>query len=117
MWGALADALSQYIPHEEATLNLSFSLSSPAVVEQLFLGAGFRDVRVNAETRFGRIGSFDEYWAPIEAGTGSLPQAYLALPPPHRLAVKAAVRHGLSAFYDHGQYALKVEMLVGSGAK
>ena len=41
-----------------------------------------------AETRTGIIASFDDYWSPIEAGTGQMPQAYPALPESTRWAVR-----------------------------
>ena len=54
--------------------------------------AGFRDIRVERENREDVVESFDDYWNPIEAGTGSLPQAYLALSEVDRLSVREEVR-------------------------
>jgi hypothetical protein len=77
--------------------------------------AGFRDVRVTRETRQGTIASFDDYWAPIEAGTGQLPQAYLALPASRRRAVREEVQTRLAAFESGGRLVMSVEMLIGAG--
>jgi hypothetical protein len=74
-------------------------------------------VRVKRETRVGTVGSFDEYWAPIEQGTGQMPQAYLALPESSRPAVREEVRAGLVGFESNGRYEMTVEMLIGSGAR
>src|SRR6059058_2562254 len=41
--------------------------------------AGFQEVRVEQHSRAGGFDSFDEYWEPIQAGTGSIPQIYLTL--------------------------------------
>ena len=91
------------------------ALADAAQLEQMLGAAGFSDVRVNRETRRGRIPSFDEYWAPIEAGIGSLPQAYLALPDESRLTVRDEVRRRLVQFETDGELALSVEMLIASG--
>jgi hypothetical protein len=55
------------------------------------------------------------YWAPIEAGTGQLPQAYLALPAPRRQAVREEVEARLAAFETGGRLVMHVEMLIGAG--
>ena len=118
MWGILAEILSRYLPDQIQKLHLSFALGDAARLEQMFIDVGFRDVRdvrVDRETREGIVGSFDEYWAPIEAGTGQMPQAYLALPEPSRRAVRTDVRERLSQFESNGRYAMSAEMLIGTG--
>jgi ubiquinone/menaquinone biosynthesis C-methylase UbiE len=115
MWGILAETLSSYLPQHSQTLHLSFSLADVAQLEQIFGTAGFRDIRVTLETRKAAVASFDEYWAPIEMGTGSLPQAYLALPEPCRRAVRDQVHERLMQFESNGQLEMSVEMLIGSG--
>ena len=115
MWGILAETLSDYLPEHKKTLHLSFSLADAAKLEGLVRAAGFSDARVTREVRRDVISSFDEYWAPIESGTGSLPQAYLALPESSRRAVQARVRERLLRFESGGQLELSVEMLIASG--
>ena len=118
MWGILAEILSRYLPDQIQKLHLSFALGDAARLEQMFIDVGFRDVRdvrVDRETREGIVGSFDEYWAPIEAGTGQMPQAYLSLPEPSRRAVRTDVRERLSQFESNGRYAMSAEMLIGTG--
>jgi hypothetical protein len=61
------------------------------------------------------VESFDDYWKPIEAGIGSIPQAYLALPEVDRRSVREEVRERLSQFESDGQLLMSVEMLIGSG--
>jgi ubiquinone/menaquinone biosynthesis C-methylase UbiE len=70
----LAETLSTYLPEHANTFHLSFSLADATRLEQLVREAGFADARVSREVRRGVIPSFDEYWLPIEAGTGSLPK-------------------------------------------
>jgi ubiquinone/menaquinone biosynthesis C-methylase UbiE len=79
VWGILADAISRFLPDLRNVLYLSFSLSDRTRLEGLLTDAGFRDIRVERETRRGITESFDDYWAPIEAGIGSIPQSYLRL--------------------------------------
>ena len=115
MWGILAEALSRQLPEQRDTLHLTFALADPERLAHLLKMAGFRDVRVQRETRQGTMASFDDYWAPIEAGTGQLPQAYLALPAARRQAVREEVEARLAAFKIDGRLAMTVEMLIGAG--
>jgi len=115
MWGVLADTLSDYLPQHSKTLHLSFSLADIAYLEGLLDAAGFRDTCVTRETRHGVVPSFDEYWAPIEAGTGSLPQAYLSLPEGTRHAIREQVHERLACFESDGRLEMSVEMLIASG--
>lgn len=115
MWGILAEILSRYLPDQTEALHLSFGLADAARLERIFGAAGFRDVRVKRETREGIVESFDEYWAPIEAGAGQIPQAYLALPEPSRRAVREEVHARLSQFESNGRLVMSVEMLIGAG--
>jgi SAM-dependent methyltransferase len=115
MWGVLAETLSGHLPQHQDTLRLSFSLGDVARLEGLFGAARFRDTRVTRETRQDVVSSFDEYWAPIELGTGSLPQAYLALPEPTRHAVRDQVHERLAQFESDGRLEMSVEMLIASG--
>ena len=115
MWGVLADTLSRHLPDQRDALHLGFALADPERLEHLFKMAGFRDVRVKRETRQGTIESFDAYWAPIEAGTGQIPQAYRALPESNRRAVREEVEARLAAFESGRQLVMSVEMLIGAG--
>jgi ubiquinone/menaquinone biosynthesis C-methylase UbiE len=115
MWGVLAEALSRHLPDQAQVLHLSFALREPELLEEMFRDAGFHDVRVQGETREGVIGSFDEYWAPIEAGTGQMPQAYLSLPDASRRAVRADVYDRLAQYESNGQLVMSIEMLIAAG--
>jgi ubiquinone/menaquinone biosynthesis C-methylase UbiE len=115
MWGNLADVLSGYLPDLRDVIHLSFSLADPQRLERLFADAGFRDIRVERVTREDIISSFDEYWSPIEAGVGSIPQAYLTLPEASRRAVREEVKARLNRFESNGRLAMSVEMLIGRG--
>jgi hypothetical protein len=94
MWGVVADVLSQFVPEQRDLLYLSFTLADANRLEHMLASAGFREVRVERVQREDTISSFDEYWNPIEAGMGSMPQVYVALPETER---RATVRSGLSA--------------------
>jgi ubiquinone/menaquinone biosynthesis C-methylase UbiE len=115
MWGILADVLSRFLPEQRDIIHLSFALADPNRLESLFANAGFRDIRVEREKREDGIKSFDDYWKPIEAGTGSLTQAYLALSDVDRRSVHEEVRERLSRFESNGRLFMSVEMLIGRG--
>jgi ubiquinone/menaquinone biosynthesis C-methylase UbiE len=114
-WGILADTLSRHLPEQRDVLHLTFALADTERLEHLLRMTGFHDVRVTRETRQVIIESFDDYWAPIEAGTGQLPQAYLALPAARRRAVWEEVEARLAAFESDGRLVMSVEMLIGAG--
>ena len=114
--GILADAISRFRPALRNILYLSFSLGDPTRLEALLTDTGFRDVRVERETRGAIIESFEEYWEPIEAGTGSIPQSYLTLSDAERRVVREEVKARLSRFESDGKLVMSVEMLIGSGS-
>jgi hypothetical protein len=115
MWGILADVLSRLLPEQRNILGLSFALADPKRLEGLFAGAGFREIRVEREKREDIIESFDDYWEPIEAGTGSQPQIYLSLPEADRRSVRDEVKARLSQFESDSGVRMSVEMLIASG--
>src|SRR4249919_2090913 len=115
MWGSLADALSRFLPEQRNIVHLSFGLADPKRLKRLFTDAGLQDIRVEREKREDVIESFDHYWEPIEAGIGSIPQAYLALSGEDRRLVREEVRARLSPVESGGRLLLSVEMLIGSG--
>ena len=114
MWGNLAEVLSRFLPELHNVLFLSFALHDPNRLEAMLVGAGFRDVGVERTTRGDGFESFADYWEPIEAGVGSLPQAFLRLTPADRHAVREEVRSRLSRFELNGKLRMSVEMLIGS---
>jgi ubiquinone/menaquinone biosynthesis C-methylase UbiE len=115
MWGPLACALGGQLPDQRNAFQLSFALGDARRLEQMFVAAGFRDVRVERETRDGIIGSLKEFWDAIEAGTGQMPLAYLTLSEARREAVREEVSAALLPFMSKGHLELSVEMLIGSG--
>jgi hypothetical protein len=114
MWGILADVLGRLMPAQRRIIHLSFSLADAARLERLLVSAGFEEVWVERQTREGSFDSFDEYWEPIEAGIGSIPQTYLMLPDAARRAVREEVRTKLAQFESGGRLQMRVEMLIAS---
>ena len=115
MWGILADVLGRAVPSQRDLVQLSFALADTWQLEHLLTGAGFRDVHVERQSREGAFDSFDDYWAPIEAGTGSIPQVYLSLSESQRRAVRDEVMQQLTKFQSGGRLVMSVEMLIASG--
>src|SRR5262249_45059477 len=115
MWGNLADVLSRFLPELRDVLFLSFALHDPNQLGAMLVSVGFHDVRVERMTREGGFESFADYWEPIEAGVGSIPQSYLRLVAADRRAVREEVRSRLSQFESNGKLLMSVEMLIGSG--
>jgi ubiquinone/menaquinone biosynthesis C-methylase UbiE len=115
VWGILADVLSGHLPEQRHVIQLSFALADPRRLVDLLSAAGFHDIRVERRRHEDEFVSFEDYWNPIEAGTGSIPQAYLALAEADRGAVREEVRKRLSRFEVDGRLVMSVEMLIGSG--
>jgi ubiquinone/menaquinone biosynthesis C-methylase UbiE len=115
MWGIFADVVSRFIPEQREVLHLSFALADANHLEQILVSAGFGDVQVQRVRREDTLSSFDEYWEPIEAGMGSMPQVYLALPEEDRRAVREEVKSRLIPFSSNAGLTMSVEMLIGTG--
>lgn len=82
----------------------------------MFDSAGFRDVRVERLRQADTFGSFEEYWDPIEAGMGSMPQAYKALPKADRCAVREEVKARLSPSGSNRPLTMSLEVLIAAGS-
>ena len=115
MWGIVADAVGRLRPDLWTMLHLSFSLDDPARLAKLLSDAGFTNVRVDLETREDAFANFDEYWAPIEAGAGSIPQGYLTLADAERRNVREEVKSRMARFLVGKRLRMSVGMLVGHG--
>ena len=115
MWGFLAEAIARRLPEKRNILMASFALADAKRVEMLFRGAGFVNVSVAREVRGDAVKDLDEYWDPISAGIGSIPQAYLLLEESERRKVREEVSARLSEFMVGNELHLKVEMLIGHG--
>jgi ubiquinone/menaquinone biosynthesis C-methylase UbiE len=115
MWGILCEVLSRFLPERRAILELSFSLADARQLENLFASAGFWDISIERETRPVVFDSIEDYWAPIEAGIGSQPQAYLSLSEADRLSARDEISARLSQFESDGKLHMSVEMLIGKG--
>jgi SAM-dependent methyltransferase len=115
MWGILADAVGRLRPELWNTLHLSFALDDPARLELLLRGAGFVDVQIRLEAREDAFTDFDDYWAPIEAGAGSIPQGYLTLSDAERRNVREEVKAKLARFLSANGLCMSVEMLIAHG--
>jgi ubiquinone/menaquinone biosynthesis C-methylase UbiE len=115
MWGILADTVARFLPQQREALHLSFALADPGRLESMLASAGFREIHVEREVREATMESFDEYWDPIEAGVGSIPQAYLALAEDDRRSVRDEVKRRLAKFESEGKLRMSVEMFIGSG--
>ncbi len=111
----VADVLSQFISEQRDLLYLSFALADANRLEHMLASAGFCEVRVERVQREDTISSFGEYWNPITAGMGSMPQVYVALPETERRAVRDEVKSRLSPFESNGHLTMSVEMLIGVG--
>jgi len=115
VWGIFADVLADHLPEQRHVIQLSFSLADPKRLADMFSNAGFHDIRVERRRHEDWFDSFEDYWSPIEAGTGSIPQVYLTLAVSNRGDVREEVRKRLSRFEADGRLVLSVEMLIGSG--
>ena len=115
MWGVLADVLGRCFPDQRDLLGLSFSLSDPERLRRMFGAAGFRDVQVERTTRSGIVASFEDYWTPIEAGSGMMPQAYRALSLEDRRLVREEVQARMANLLSRRGIEMTFEMLIGTG--
>ena len=114
--GVLGAALARYFPTQRELLHLTFALAEADRLQSMFDSAGFRDVWIERLRREDTIGSFEEYWDPIEAGMGSMPQAYKALPEADRHAVREEVKARLSPSGSDRPLTMSLEVLIATGS-
>jgi hypothetical protein len=98
----------------EATAR-TFSLGDESRLRALFEQAGFRSVEVTTVTHRFVLPSFDAYFSPFEQGGGSTGQAYVALSPSDRHAVRLEIRRELGD--DGGPVAVEVQLRIACGQR
>jgi ubiquinone/menaquinone biosynthesis C-methylase UbiE len=111
------DLIGRYVPDRATAAAMYFSLGDPCLLRQLLATAGFEDIEVFPDSESFSFASFDDYYAPIEKGAGSV-GAELANLPEH---IRRAVRNDV--WCDAGSPAadvpieLEVTLLFASGRK
>jgi SAM-dependent methyltransferase len=116
-FGILAEALSTELPEQRDWLFQPAALGDPDRLHALLTRAAFRDVSVIAERRSFAFESFEDYWAPIEAGGARLGQFYRELPPDQRQRVREKAERRMAAFRSGGPLVLEAEAFIGRGVK
>jgi ubiquinone/menaquinone biosynthesis C-methylase UbiE len=113
----IGTVIGQHVPERAEQLNRYASFRTVERLRNLFIGAGFHDVEVNAESRSFSFASFDDYFAGTEAGAGISGQEYVKLP----LETRKAVRETMQLSFPNGgsrrPFIVDMEILVGSGNK
>jgi SAM-dependent methyltransferase len=77
-----------------------FDFCRPAPLQELFTGAGLRDVDVQPIVVPTDFRSFDDYWTPFLGGTGTAPAYVASLSEDHRAALRELLRARLPAADD-----------------
>ena len=116
-FGILAGALSAELPEHRDVLHQPSALGDADGLHALLTQAGFREVSVTAERRSLGFDSFEDYWAPIEAGGARLGQFYRELPPDQRQRVRGEVERRMATLRSGERLVLEVEAFIGRGVK
>jgi ubiquinone/menaquinone biosynthesis C-methylase UbiE len=113
----IGTVIGQYVPERAEQLNRYASIRTIERLRELFTGAGFREVEVDAETRSFSFASFDDYFAGTEAGAGISGQEFVKLPLETRKTVRDAMRLSFPDGGSRRPFVIDMEVLVGSGDK
>ena len=113
--GIMARALGEELPTARAELLLPFALANPMELHRLLELAGFRDNRVDQETRLAHFESVADFLEPYEQGGGRLGQAYIQLTPAARAAVRQNLMTQLAAFRQGDQITMEIVAYLASG--
>jgi SAM-dependent methyltransferase len=113
--GIMARALEGQIPALREELLLPFALANPTELLLLLQSVGFRNSRVNRETRPALFDSVPDFLAPCEQGGGRLGQAFLQLSSEARQIVRRDVTVELVKFAKEEKIAMDVHAYLASG--
>lgn len=91
-----------------------FSLSTAEGLEEAFIGAGFRDVRVEPVAVEESFATFEEYWDRHAETGGPLQRVIEALPPAEVEAVRETCRAACEGFRHGTGYRFEGQALVAS---
>lgn len=117
LFGRVGAVIARHAPDRAEKLMRFFSLSDPERLRSLLEGAGFRDVRVESESRSIEFASFDAYFSGIEKGATLSGQEYVQLAPELRVAVRDEVRHALAPRSGDGSLSVEMAIHIGSGRR
>lgn len=113
----IGTVIGQHVPERAEQLNRYASIRTAERLRDLFVGAGFGDVQVAAETRAFSFPSFDDYFAGTEAGAGISGQEYVKLPLETRRAVREKMRPSFPEQGARRPFVVDMEVLVGTGSR
>lgn len=113
----IGTVIGQHVVERAEQLNRYASIRTKERLHELFVGAGFIDVEIAAETRPFTFASFDDYFAGTEAGAGISGQEYVKLPLETRRTVRETMRLSFPEGGSRRPFVIEMEVLVGAGNK
>lgn len=113
----IGTVIGRHVPAKAEALNRYASIRDLGRLHALLDGAGFADVETRPERQAFPFASFDDYFAPTEAGAASSGQVYVTLPPALRRQVREEVRRDFGPAAERTPFVVGMEVLVGAGNK
>jgi len=114
----ISAAIARHVPSKAKDSTRFFTLGNANRLQALFEAAGFSAIKTTTKTCRFPFRSFDDYFEPIEVGSGNVAVEYLSLVPEIRRAVREDIRRELEgAAASGGPIEVEVEVLYASGRK
>jgi ubiquinone/menaquinone biosynthesis C-methylase UbiE len=108
-------AIARQQPNKSEPHQRLLTLGPKERLQALLSEAGFRCVEVDSRGYQFGFKSFEEFFGPVEAGSGSVGQLFLALPNEARGAVRDEVYRDLLGGSPDSPFVIDMEILTGSG--
>jgi len=109
--------IARHVPARAEVLNRFFSIPSAERLRSLISDAGFHEVDVQTESRLIEFASFNAYFSGIEKGATLSGQEFVQLSPELQRRIRNEVRQGLGVANDYQEFAIDMEVLIGSGRR
>jgi SAM-dependent methyltransferase len=117
LYNRVSLAIARQAPAKREAIHRLFTLGDPLRFGAAFERCGFVDIEIVTESERVRFSSFQDYFAPVEEGAGMTGQAYVALDPDQREAVREEVFADVIGSGPNRPFAIDMEVLIASGRK
>jgi ubiquinone/menaquinone biosynthesis C-methylase UbiE len=117
LYNRVSLAIARQAAAKREAVHRLFTLGDPIRLRAAFERCGFVDIEITTESERVRFNSFQDFFGPVEEGAGMTGQAYVALGPDQREAVREEVFADVIGSGQDRPFVIDMEVLIASGRR
>jgi ubiquinone/menaquinone biosynthesis C-methylase UbiE len=115
LYNRVSLAIARQAATKREAVQRLFTLGDPIRIGAAFERCGFVGIEIITESERVRFNSFEDFFGPVEKGAGMTGQAYVALAPDQREAVRKEVFADVIGSSPDRPFAIDIDVLIASG--